>query len=98
MARASWSAGCAPETAYFCANTNVGTPEMPLSEASLRLRRDQRHVLVGRKPLAHVVGVEPDIGRRLHQHVGVGEIAAVPEIQLHQPLFHLGRFALASAQ
>src|SRR4030088_1490106 len=35
MARASCSAGCAPDTAYFCANTNVGTPEMPLSEASL---------------------------------------------------------------
>src|ERR1700730_10350800 len=35
MARASCSAGCAPETAYFCANTNVGTPEMPLSAASL---------------------------------------------------------------
>src|SRR3954469_19976332 len=35
MARASCSAGCAPETAYFCANTKVGTPEMPLSEASL---------------------------------------------------------------
>ena len=35
MARASCSAGCAPDTAYFCANTKVGTPEMPLSEASL---------------------------------------------------------------
>src|SRR5258708_37392248 len=34
MARASWSAACAPDTAYFCANTNVRTPEMPLSEAS----------------------------------------------------------------
>src|SRR5438128_464367 len=34
MARANCSAGCAPDTAYFCANTNVGTPEMPLSEAS----------------------------------------------------------------
>src|SRR6266699_1392512 len=35
MARASCSAGCAPDTAYFCANTKVGTPEIPLSEASL---------------------------------------------------------------
>src|SRR5438105_2433990 len=34
MARASCSAGCAPDTAYFCANTKVGTPEMPLSDAS----------------------------------------------------------------
>src|SRR6266581_147109 len=34
MARASCSAGCAPDTAYFCANTKVGTPEIPLSEAS----------------------------------------------------------------
>src|SRR3984893_848037 len=35
IARASCSAGCAPDTAYFCANTKVGTPEMPLSAASL---------------------------------------------------------------
>src|SRR5258708_6041391 len=32
MARASCSAGWAPDTAYLSAKTNVGTPEMPLSE------------------------------------------------------------------
>src|SRR5260370_31495769 len=35
MAPASCSAGCAPDTAYFCAKTKVGTPDMPLSEAAL---------------------------------------------------------------
>src|ERR1700756_4563327 len=69
MARASCSAGCAPETAYFCANTKVGTPEMPLSEASC------------------ASGAAPP--PRLHQHVHVGQVPAVPEIQFHQPLFHL---------
>ncbi len=60
----------------------------------LGLRRDQRHVFIGRKTRADVVGIEPAIDGRLHQHIGVGEIAAIAEIQFHQPLFHLGGFAV----
>jgi len=38
----------------------------------------------------------PQIGGCLpNQHVGIGEIAAVPEIQLHQPLFHVRGFCPA---
>ena len=46
----------------------------------LRLRRDQLHVFIGRKTLAHVLGVETAIGRGLHQHIHIGEIAAVAKI------------------
>ena len=66
---------------------------MPLSAASWACAEISADVLVGGETPAHIVGIEPAIGRRLHQHVDVGEIAAVAEIQFHQPLLHLGGFA-----
>ena len=39
-------------------------------------------------------GIQAAIGRRLHQYVRIGEIAAISEIQFHQSLLHLGGFAL----
>src|SRR3977135_300564 len=103
MARASCSAGCAPETAYFCANTKVGTPEIPLSEASLACAEiSSTSSSVARRfrtssassPQTAAPPTAPASGGRVPPHVGGGEIPAVAEIQFHQPLFHLGGLAL----
>ena len=94
MARASWSAGCAPETAYFCAKTKVGTPEMPLSEASCACPEISATSSSVARRLRTSSASSPTSAGGLHQHVDVGEIAAVAKIQFHQPLLHLGGFAL----
>ena len=50
-------------------------------------------ILRARQEFAHPFGIEAAIGRRLHQHLAVGEIAAIGEIKVHQPLLHLRRLA-----
>ena len=76
---------------------NIGTPWMPASFAAAASARS-RHVLVAGERRAHVVGIEPDVGRRLHQHLAVDEVGALGEIEIHQPLLHLGALPIASAQ
>jgi len=50
--------------------------------------------VVGGEALAHAVRVHADIGCGLRQNIRAGEIAAVAEIKLHQPLLHLRCLAL----
>src|SRR3954453_11174465 len=56
----------------------------------LCLAGDQRDILIGGKTLADVVGIKADISRGLHQHVDVGQVAAIAKIQFHQALLYLG--------
>jgi len=65
----------------------------PFGVVLTQMRRDLGDVFVGRQTLADVFGIEADVGRGLHQHVHVGQVAAVAEIQFHQPLLHLGGLA-----
>jgi len=59
----------------------------------LRLAFDLLDVLVALERRAHILRVEADVGGRLHQDGVVGEIGALGEIEVHQSLFHRGRFA-----
>ncbi len=71
MARASWSAGWAPEMAYFCANTKVGMPRSP-SDASCAWPEISATSSSVAKALADIVGIEADVARGLHQYVDIG--------------------------
>jgi hypothetical protein len=52
---------------------------------------DARDVLVGCKTSLYLLAIHAAVGRRLDQHLAVGEVTALTEIQFHQPLLHACR-------
>src|SRR5512136_3011105 len=61
-----------------------------------RFLLDLGDILVSGEGFADVLSVQTNIGGSLHQHGVVGQVGALGEIEIHQPLFHLGRLADAS--
>ena len=60
-----------------------------IGRCSRRVRRRRRSPACSRI----VVGVHADVGGGLDQHLAVGEVGALGEIEVHQPLLHLRRLA-----
>ena len=94
IASARYSGACAPE---------IGDIRRPEDEAGhflytglfggSRLALDVRDILIAFQGCTKILWIEADIGSGLHQHSGLVRSAPSVKIQIHQPLFHLGRFA-----